>query len=159
MDLEQTIKEVALDLLAWLAVEEGSIKVILENSLNDDVQQYRVEVAASDASLLIGKNGDTLAAYQHMLRLIVGRKAVEDEQKYQIRVDVDGYRARKVEQSVETALRRAARVMETGTAEQLPAMDAFMRRAVHVRIAADFPDLTTESIGSGRYKVLSIMKK
>jgi len=159
MDLEQIIKETALDLLAWLAVEEGSIHVILENSLNDDVQQYRVEVSASDASLLIGKNGDTLAAYQHLLRLIVGRKIEDSDQKYQIRVDVDGYRARKIEQTVEVALRRAARVMETGATEQLSAMDAFMRRAVHVRIAADFPELTTESIGSGRYKVLTIKKK
>lgn len=158
MDTSLVIKESALDILSWLVVDEGSARVERTTSLNEPEQSYRVSINCSDASLLIGKNGDTLAAFQHLLRVIVAKRADADAGKYHLTVDVDGYRERKAEQAVEAALRRAERVATTGAVERLLPMDAYLRRAVHLAVAAKFPTLTTESLGNGRLKVVVIKR-
>ena len=68
MDISLTIKEAALDLLSWLAVDEGSVRVTREAEGAE--VHYRVDISASDAPLLIGKHGETRDAFQHLLRLI-----------------------------------------------------------------------------------------
>lgn len=157
MDLSLTIKEAALDILSWLAVDEGSATVTLESEGADT--HYRVDIAASDAPVLIGKHGDTLAALQHALRILVAKRNPDEAAKASITVDVDGYLKRKIESTLELAARRAERVTQVGGEERLPPMTAAFRRAVHLFIAEKFPTLTTESVGFGQFKVLVIKTK
>lgn len=158
MALELIIKEATIDLLSWLGVEEASAYVVSDGEEGGSVH-YRVEVTASSSSLLIGTHGDTLAAFQHMLRIIVGHRATEVESRIAITVDIDGYLKRKVEQTLAIAERRAQEVQKFGTPEKLAPLNAYFRRTVHLFIAEKFPELTTESLGSGAFKVLSIRKK
>lgn len=158
MALELIIKEATIDLLSWLGVEEAAARVISDGEEGGTVH-YRVEVTASSPSLLIGTHGDTLAAFQHMLRILVGHRATEADSRIAITVDIDGYLKRKVELTLASAERRAQEVSRHGTSEKLPPMNAYFRRTVHLFIAEKFPDLTTESLGSGAFKVVLLRKK
>jgi len=157
--MELIIKDAALDLLAGLQVDEGSARVEREHS-DETSEHYRVMISSSDASRLIGRRGETLQSFQHLLKLVVGKKAKEKEydRRLNLTVDVDGYRDRQVEKKVDLAGRLAERVLDTGRPEELRPMSSFLRRGVHLYIAEKYPELTTESVGHGAEKVLVIKK-
>jgi spoIIIJ-associated protein len=159
--MELTIKNAALDLLAGLRVDEGSVRVEREESSDSETEHFRVLVATTDAPLLIGRRGETLQSFQHLLRLIVDQKAAAEKLNYRVllTVDIDGYRERQVEETLELAERLAAKVQETGNPVRLRPLGAYLRRAVHLFIAEKFPELVTESAGYGREKPVTIKKK
>ncbi len=163
--MELVIKNSTVDLLAWLGVAEAEVRVKRDGSANDAVQHFAIAISCDSAPLLIGRHGETLLAFQHLLKLLVLKKLqqeAEGEEKalrIALTVDIDGYRERQVEELLELAERRAAQVQTSGTPVRLPPVTSFLRRAVHLFIAEKFEDLTTESTGFGARKVLTIKKK
>jgi spoIIIJ-associated protein len=163
--MEPLIKNAVLDLLAGLSVEDAEVRVALESSANDAVQYYRVQLKLADAPLVIGRRGETLQALQHILRLVVERRAAAEldsamvPERMSIVVDVDGYRERQIETQLELAERRAEQVLASGNPARLPPLGAYLRRAVHLYIAEKYPELTTESLGYGAEKAVVIKKQ
>lgn len=100
-----------------------------------------------DLSMLIGKNGQNLSAFDHVARLIVGRKLGGDWGKtVNFIVDVNDYRKSRTNYLVDVARNVAKRVIQTQKAEALLPMNAYERRLVHTELAL-FKELQTESIG------------
>ncbi|MBU1089789.1 KH domain-containing protein [Patescibacteria group bacterium] len=159
--MELTIKTAAEDLLAGLQLEEASVRV--ERKIQEDgeeLEHYLVEVKTTDAPLLIGKHGDNLEAFQHILRLAASKKAEELNRRITLVVDVDGYRKRKEEDAVELAKRRAEAVRASGNSVKLPPMSGFMRRLVHLELAKpEWDDIQTESVGNFGYRAVVIKSK
>lgn len=101
-----------------------------------------------DLSMLIGRNGQNLSAFEHVVRLIVAKKlgagATQEERNFV--VDINDYRKSKAQYVLDLARQAAQRVMGTQKAETLLPMSSYERRLVHTELAS-FAEIQTESIG------------
>ncbi len=104
-----------------------------------------VPVDNQPLSLLIGRRGETLAAMQLLINMIVSKQAGRHER---VIVDAEGYRQRREENLRVMAERIAAQVRSTGTPVTLEAMSPNERRLVHMALA-DYHDISSESTGEG----------
>lgn len=104
-----------------------------------------VPVDNQPLSLLIGRRGETLAALQLIVNMIVTKQAGRHER---VIVDAEGYRQRREDNLRVMAERIAAQVRSTGTPVMLEAMSPNERRLVHMALA-DYADISSESTGEG----------
>ena len=105
-----------------------------------------VEVRVStdeDAKFLIGKNGQNLAALEHVIRAASYRKVGTD---HRIVIDVNGYREERNGQVAEATKTAVIQVRETGRSVTLPPMTPSERRIVHTELSG-YTDVESESIG------------
>ena len=91
---------------------------------------------------IIGKNGQNLKAFEHLVRAVVSKNS--DNQN--IVVDINDYKKSRASFVVDTAKQAVSRVRNTQKAEVLTPMSAYERRIVHMELAS-YPDVATESIG------------
>ena len=98
-----------------------------------------------DLGILIGRRGQTLASLQFMVRLIVSHQT---KKWVPIVVDIESYRRRRSEKLEALAERLAEQVRERGRPFTLRPMLPYERRIIHLALA-DYPNVTTESIGEG----------
>lgn len=159
--MELKIKTLAEDFLAGLQLDEASCSVTRRvEEDGEELEHYLVEIKTTDAPLLIGRHGDNLEAFQHLLRLAASREADELNRRLTLFVDVDGYRKRKEDEALELAKRRAAQVRSTGNPVKLPPMDSFLRRLVHLELAKpEWEDVATESTGRLGFRAVIVKKR
>jgi spoIIIJ-associated protein len=100
----------------------------LELRLNDEEQSAEVEVVNMDSGALIGRRGSTLEAVQELMRCALQSQF---ERRVRITVDVEGYRARRLEKLLDKADEAIDEVLDTGESVRLEPMDVFERKAVH----------------------------
>lgn len=93
-----------------------------------------VEVLEIGSGALIGRRGQTLEAIQELVRCALQRQF---ERRCRVKVDAEGYRARRLEKLLEKAEEAIESVLETGEAERLEPMDVFERKAIHHLVAAN----------------------
>jgi spoIIIJ-associated protein len=121
--------EAAADLL------EGLLDALdLDGDLQIRILDDHAEVEITDAGegVLIGRRGQTLDAIQELTRSALQRRF---QRRAHVVVDVDGYRARRVERLLERADEAIEEVRSTGDPQRLEPMDAFERKIVHQRVA------------------------
>lgn len=106
--------------------------------------------------LLIGRRGETLAALQLLVSLIVSHRT---KHRMRIIVDAEHYRERREENLRSLAMRVAQQVRSYRRSIALEAMPPYERRIVHIALA-DSQDISTESIGEGdeRRVVISLKR-
>lgn len=106
--------------------------------------------------LLIGRRGETLAALQLLVNLIVSHRT---HHRMRIIVDAENYRQRREENLRSLALRVAQQVRSYRRSIALEAMPPHERRIVHIALS-DSKDISTESIGEGdeRRVVISLKR-
>lgn len=105
--------------------------------------------------LLIGRRGETLAALQLLVSLIVGHRT---KHRMRIIIDAENYRERREENLRSLALRVAQQVRNYRRSIALEAMPPHERRIVHIALA-DSKDISTESIGEGESRRVVISLK
>lgn len=91
-----------------------------------------VEVVDIGSGALIGRRGQTLEAIQELVRCALQR---EFQRRCRVKVDAEGYRARRLEKLVEKAEEAIDEVLDTGEAVRLEPMDVFERKAIHHLVA------------------------
>jgi spoIIIJ-associated protein len=91
-----------------------------------------VEVVDVGSGALIGRRGQTLEAIQELLRCSLQR---EFQRRARVKIDVEGYRSRRLEKLLEKADEAIDAVLDSGEPERLEPMDVFERKAVHHRVA------------------------
>ncbi len=121
----------------------------------DGRRNIHVDIRGKDLSVLIGRRSETLAAFQYIASLIVGK---ETQQFVQLVVDVEGYRDRREKQLVQMAKRMAEQVAKTGRRQTLEPMPSSERRIIHIALR-EHPDVKTESTGEEPYRKVVIMPK
>ena len=106
--------------------------------------------------LLIGRRGETLAALQLLVGLIVSHRT---KHRMRIIVDAENYRERREENLRSLAQRVAQQVRSYRRSIALEAMPPNERRIVHLALA-DSKDISTESTGEGdeRRVVISLKR-
>lgn len=143
-------------------LERMKLKAHVE--LRTDVQQEEgesgitpiaLEVDGEDLGILIGRRGETLAALQYILRLIV---AHQQKARVPLTVDVEGYKQRRYGSLRELALRMAQQAVSTRQSRTLEPMPADERRIVHLALSVN-PDVVTQSVGEGELRKVVIMPR
>jgi spoIIIJ-associated protein len=120
-----------------------------------EVAPIALEVKGDDLGILIGRRGETLAALQYILRLIV---AHHQKARVPLTIDVEGYRQRRYRSLRELALRLAQKAISTGQSMTLEPMPADERRIVHLALSVN-PDVVTQSIDEGEMRKVVIMPR
>ncbi len=100
----------------------------LELRLNDEEQSAEVEVMNMDSGALIGRRGSTLESVQELMRCALQSQF---DRRVRITVDIEGYRARRLEKLLDKADEAIDEVLDTGESVRLEPMDVFERKAVH----------------------------
>jgi spoIIIJ-associated protein len=107
--------------------------------------QVRIEGGESDG-LLIGRRGETLEAFQHVLYRMAARRL--DGRIRGVQVDVAGYRSRREERLKEVARGLAERARRSGRRAMTEPLSPGERRIVH-RALAEEEGIETRAGGSG----------
>ena len=110
------------------------------------------EVEGPDAGLLIGRRGETLAALQFLVGLMLSRRL---QTRVYLELDVEHYRERQQAALRNLALRMAERATESGRAITLEPMPPKERRLIHIALA-EHPSVTTGSTGEGEQRKVVI---
>ena len=114
-----------------------------------------IDITGEDSGLLIGRRGQTLQSLQFVVNLIVRKEFGES---VRVVLDVERYRQRREASLRDMANKVAERVMQTGRSITLEPMSAADRRIIHLTLA-DREDLSTESVGFGEDRKVSIFPK
>lgn len=91
-----------------------------------------VELVEVGSGALIGRRGQTLEAIQELVRCSLQR---EFQRRSHVKVDIEGYRSRRLEKLLEKAEEAIDDVLDSGEPERLEPMDVFERKAIHHLVA------------------------
>jgi spoIIIJ-associated protein len=111
----------------------------------DDTAPVLLTVEGEELGVLIGRRGESLAAMEYILNLMVQKQIGVWPS---LQVDVAGYRRRREETLDGLARRMARRVSETQQPYTFEPMSPRERRILHLAIQED-DRVTTESTGEG----------
>lgn len=123
------------------------MNVTIESEINiteDNI--YNINLVTSNNSILIGKEGKTLAAIQCLLRQISQNDL---QNKIKINVDISNYKYEQTKKLEKNIKNIAKEVLKTKVDTSLDPMNSYNRRIVHT-IVSEFSDLETESVGEGK---------
>ena len=116
-----------------------------ERSLPDLSIPY-YNIITDEAWFLIGTHARNLVALEYLLKRLVERATGEERAHFFL--DVNGYRFHELEELKIEAKNMAKRVRLYRAEIILKPMPPFERRIVHMALA-EYPDITTQSIGDG----------
>ncbi len=120
----------------------------IDTQINDDDGSLWFVVRSNDSNLFIGKNGETLEAFNHILRKIIENKIKDTPLPYSIILDVNEYQKKKTENIKQVAHMMAERARFYKASVAIDPMNAFERRIIHTFLEKH-KDLKTESEGFG----------
>jgi spoIIIJ-associated protein len=143
-DKKNEIIEITKDLLQRVGFE-GEVKFAENGPSESKLATISIE-SDKDLSMLIGKNGQNLEAFERLVRLLVSRKLADPENDLHFIIDVNDYRKSRTDYLIGIARDVARRVMQTQRAEALSPMSSYERRLVHTELAS-YKEIQTESVG------------
>lgn len=139
MDKSVTLLEGLLDRM--------SIAASVEVEELEDKLLVKIECEAEeDTQRVIGRRGQVVDAFQHLLNKMVGRDRAERGKP--VIVDAGGYRERHVERLESLAERMGEKCRSTGEPVDLNPMTPYDRRIVHMYLA-ELEGVVTRSEGEG----------
>jgi spoIIIJ-associated protein len=142
------------ELLAKMEID-ARVAVYRAQPSGDEETPWVLQIQGPDLGALIGRRGETLAALQYITRLIASRDLAR---RANIVIDVEGYKARREKQLRRLALRMADQALQMGRTVNLEPMPPYERRIVHLALR-DHPDVTTQSVGEGDLRKVTIIPK
>ena len=117
-----------------------------------DVKEHKLHpifsIQTKDPAILIGNQGETLHAFNYIIRKIVGQNSSEETR---FLVDVNGYQERKLKELEKQAELLADRARAFKRDVELDPMSAYERMVVHTLFTND-PHIETSSVGEGRFR-------
>lgn len=136
MKKEKKLKKITENLLKRLFFET---KVEVEKKEN----VFLIRIDSQEAGMLIGRSGETLAALQHLLRLMANK---EFDDFVSLSIDIAGYKDKRKSDLETSALRAAENAIKSERVQLLEPMNSFERRIVHMFLS-NREDIETESVG------------
>ncbi len=147
-------EEIVSKLIHHLGME-AQVSAQFDDTSKDDRRTIQVDVRGDNLSALIGRQAETLNAFQYVASLIVGKQT---QQWVQLVVDVEGYRERREKQVRQVALKMVEQVLKTGRKAALEPMTANERRIIHIELRGH-PGVTTESTGEEPHRKVVILPR
>lgn len=125
-------------------------EISADMSVGDNERKYvTIDIEGEDLALLIGFQGNTLRALEHILSLIINRRLRSENQeaeRVRVRIDVNNYRAKREENIKSIALQAIGQVKESDQEFELSPMNPAERRIVHMVIREE-EGVSSESVG------------
>ena len=135
-----------LETLLRLMGLEGTIE------LQSNETSKLLDIEGDDLGILIGRQGQTLACLQYIVRLIVTEQL---RTWLPLNIDVCGYKKRRYDYLQQLATRLAEQVTLRRRSVTLEPMPPDERRIIHLTLA-DHPDVITYSTGEGKDRKLVV---
>ena len=148
-------KEVLTELLEKMSIPATVEAHVVTPSYPGDEPSLVLDIGGKDLSFLIGRRGETLAAAQHLIRLIVNKAT---QQRSNIVIDVEGYKVRRERALKKLALRIADQATRRNRRIALEPMNAYERRIIHMTLR-NHPTVITESVGERDRRKVTILPK
>lgn len=132
-------------------IKEITQKLLLIIGIGAEVEIFEkaegaiVNIICEEAGLLIGPNGESLVALQHLVKLIFSK---ESEERINFSLDVNNYQQNKIEILKDFAADRADRVSQERRSISLRPMSSYERRVIHLSLQ-NRKDVICESEGLG----------
>ena len=148
-----TARELLVEVLKAMDIR-GSVQVSrVDATQGGGPWILNVQRQGRQINALIGRRGDTLAALQYLVRLMVSHKI---QHRVNLIVDVDGYKARRAERLRNLASRMAEQAITEQRTVVLEPMPPHERRLIHIALRAH-PQVSTKSIGEGENRKVTIV--
>ncbi len=121
----------------------------IEIEVSDEA--IRAILVTDEASMLIGKGGQTLDALQHL----INKALVRTKSDKRILIDVENYRERREHSLKYVAQKICEKILQERCNITLKPMNAYDRRLVHMEVSR-YPELESQSLGEGQMKRVQI---
>jgi spoIIIJ-associated protein len=131
----------------------AEMKLDLRFELESKEDFLRVNFIGEDYKLMLYQNGNLLNAVQYLINRLFA-----DEIGKKIYCECENYRKKKEMELSAQAHRHARQVRRNGKAVELPELNPFERRIIHMTINK-YSDLESKSEGDNFLKVITIRKK
>jgi len=149
--METIIQKALKILLDKYGAQYDCVTILEENG------HYRANIETPEPAKLIGRNGAILSALQLVLKNVLWS---QNEEKAFVTLDIDGYKQEQYERIYARVKGTIEMMKERGLSEvKLSPMKPFIRRLVHLWIAENYPDLTTDSVGEGLTRAIQVRYK
>jgi len=148
MDKEESIQYARKHLEDLLSFFSANLTV--SASCDEDVIELSVP-SSSFNSILIGRNAETLRAFQFMISTMLRNHEAE---LTRVNIDIAGYKKQRAEKLADQARAWIEEVRSTGNSKVLD-LNAADRRVVH-GVASEYSDIKSHSEGEGRERKLII---
>lgn len=131
----------------------------LDVTVEEQEEQFFVDITGKDIALLIGKRGESLDAFQFLVNSIYNKGKKHEEYK-KVVVDSSNYKSKREDTLKVLAERMAAKAVRENHDVRLEPMNANERRIIHSSLA-DHAKVETESKGKepNRYVVIKLKNK
>ena len=137
-ELLEEIKEYLQTILKKLDID-----VSFEILEGEDTQSYEIVMSSSNNSLLIGKDGKNLKAFEQMVRAYISK---DWPSTLKVILNVENYREKRIESLEKLAVKVAREVRPTKVDAELENMNSFERRVIHNKLI-NFKGVSTVSVG------------
>lgn len=131
----------------------GEEEPTLEIKVSDDRMQ--VQIQSDSTGLLIGRDGQNLAAVQYLVARMISRAM---QAQVRVQVDAGDYHSRQDVRLQELAVALADKVRATGKSQSTRPLSAYQRRVIHLALQED-PDVVTRSSGEGALKRVVVQRR
>lgn len=131
----------------------GEEEPTLEIKVGDD--RVQVQIQSDSTGLLIGRDGQNLAAVQYLVARMISRAM---EAQVRVQVDAGDYHSRQDVRLQELAVALADKVRATGKSQSTRPLSAYQRRVIHLALQED-PDVVTRSSGEGALKRVVVQRR
>jgi spoIIIJ-associated protein len=144
------------ELLTKLFIEIRDISIQEDKEINATI----LMIQTPDSKLLIGRGGETLRAFNFLVRKIVEEKMGKEAQGNEFIVpnfiiDVDGFHTKKINELKMKARIVADRARTFRRTVELEPMSPYYRLLIH-SFLAQLPNIKTESTGQGRDRRVTV---
>jgi len=135
--------------------EELLKKIVTSYTLDvmEDEGAFQIVIKTEEAPTLIGRHGDTVRAFQKILEVMLFQQFKEP---VRLLINVNDYREKQTERLNEMAREYAQKTVDTKMAAYISNLSSYERRIIHQFVTAEFPELTSYSVGEGRDRQLVI---
>ncbi len=144
----KVIKETVEELFSKVGIDGGF-------DLNETEEEIELTLKTEDSGIVIGYHGETLEALQLVISLMLAKKTGEFKR---VSIEVGDYKKNRSEWLKNLAMDTKRKVLEQGREIQLTELKSWERRVVHL-ILQDDQEVSTESMGEGRDRVLVVKPK
>lgn len=157
MNISEKISEVHLALAKQIIANMLEAMGFEEYTVYEDQLESRqiLAIAADNQAVLIGRKGESLAAFQILFNALLKHK---DSTAPFITLDIAGYKKERIEKVMRIAEETAQKVRDYGREQEMHPMNAFERRVVHM-VLAEMPELETESVGKDPHRKVIVRLK
>jgi spoIIIJ-associated protein len=139
LELVRNIESILIDILEGMSIH-GDVQGTLRAG-----GRIELKISSENGGLLIGKQGSTLEALQHIMEIIANKQS---DRRYRVVLDTENYRDRKKEKLEDLARKLADKAKQTGKPVPCSPMKASERKLIHSYLQND-SQVETRSEGEG----------